>query len=174
VPNIVAQQAARIQYDALMLHHAIPRRASYCTCLPSTCLQHGSSHADTRCPCPQPPHLAPHTHPHPLLAGESALLQQFVDYLSDKKLAQDSEVVVLWNSKTSDLEVLLQPAVSGGVSYGQVQPGLRINSPGMCRAMFEVYLGEKAVVPEAKPAWVVGAKALLDSEQVKRDTRKPL
>jgi hypothetical protein len=85
-------------------------------------------------------------------------------------------VVILFNSRSSELEVLLQPggAAAAGGSYEKVAPGLRVSSAGMCRALFEVYLGDSAVVPEAKAAWAGGAKALLDSENVKRDTRKPL
>lgn len=35
-----------------------------------------------------------------------------------------------------------------------------------------MYLGENSVVPDAKKEWAKGAKALLESDQIKRDTRK--
>lgn len=50
----------------------------------------------------------------------------------------------------------------------QVKPELRIRSVAMCRAMFELFVGSAPVVPDARTAWVAGAKALLESENVKR------
>lgn len=47
-----------------------------------------------------------------------------------------------------------------------------IESPALSRALFEVYLGESSILPDAKKEWATGARALLDSEKVKRDTRK--
>jgi hypothetical protein len=49
---------------------------------------------------------------------------------------------------------------------------LRIPSPGLARALFELYLGDSSVVPEGRPAWAAGARELLDYDAVKRDTRK--
>ena len=54
----------------------------------------------------------------------------------------------------------------------QVQADLKIDSPGLCRALFEVYTGSNTVVPEAKKAWAEGARQLLDSEEVRRSTRR--
>ena len=54
----------------------------------------------------------------------------------------------------------------------QAKPQLRVESPMLCRALFEVYLGGDSVVPEARSAWAGGARMLLSSEQVRRDTRK--
>ena len=54
----------------------------------------------------------------------------------------------------------------------QATPDLRIESPGMCRALFEVYLGSNTVVPDAIHVWAEGTKQLLDSEEVKRATRR--
>ena len=54
----------------------------------------------------------------------------------------------------------------------QGSPDLRIESPGICRALFEVYLGSNTVVPDAIPVWAEGTKKLLDSEEVKRATRR--
>lgn len=49
---------------------------------------------------------------------------------------------------------------------------LSLASASLCRALFEVYLGSSPVVPEAKKEWAKGARALLDSEKVRRDSRK--
>lgn len=54
----------------------------------------------------------------------------------------------------------------------QVQADLKIDSPGLCRALFEVYTGSNTVVPEAKKAWAEGARQLLDSEEIRRSTRR--
>lgn len=58
------------------------------------------------------------------------------------------------------------------VVFLQVQADLTIDSPGLCRALFEVYTGSNTVVPEAKKAWAEGARQLLDSEEVRRSTRR--
>ena len=54
----------------------------------------------------------------------------------------------------------------------QETPDLRIESSGMCRAMFEVYLGSNTVVPDAIAVWAEGTKKLLESEEVRRATRR--
>ena len=69
----------------------------------------------------------------------------------------------------------MPPAPGGGggaVDYSTRSPDLTIASPGLCRALFEVYLGASSVVPDARASWVAGAKALLDSDNVKRETRR--
>lgn len=75
------------------------------------------------------------------------------------KSADNCKVVSKWYSSTC-CHVL------------QVKPDLTIDSPGMCRALFEVYTGSNTVVPEAKKAWAEGARLLLDSEEVRRNTRR--
>ena len=42
----------------------------------------------------------------------------------------------------------------------------------LCRALFEVFLGADSIVPDARSAWAAGARTLLSSDQVRRDTRK--
>lgn len=53
----------------------------------------------------------------------------------------------------------------------QAKPELVIKSAAMARGLFEVFLGEASVVTDARAAWVEGAKLLLESDTVKRDTR---
>ncbi len=62
-----------------------------------------------------------------------------------------------------------QDAVS---ALSQAEPDIRIESPGLCRALFEVYLGSNSVVPDAIGVWAEGTKKLLESEEVKRATRR--
>jgi hypothetical protein len=54
----------------------------------------------------------------------------------------------------------------------QVQPDIRIDSPWLSRVLFEVFLGSSSVVPEARKEWANGARLLLESEQVRRASRK--
>ena len=58
------------------------------------------------------------------------------------------------------------------VLTAQVAPDKRIESPALCRALYEVFLGSESVVPEARSAWAEGARALLSTEEVRRDSRK--
>lgn len=56
--------------------------------------------------------------------------------------------------------------------FTSLKPECLIASPNLARAFFELFLGERDLVPGARTAWAAGAKELLDSEQVKRETRK--
>ena len=54
----------------------------------------------------------------------------------------------------------------------QVKPSLRIQSATLCRALLEVYLGNAAVIPEARAAWAKGAQVLMQNEEERRSSRK--
>lgn len=54
----------------------------------------------------------------------------------------------------------------------QELPDISIDSLALSRALFDFYLGESGIIPDAKKEWAKGAKALLDSEKTKRDSRK--
>ena len=68
--------------------------------------------------------------------------------------------------------ILYLKALQAGYCVLQVKPDLTIESPGLCRALFEVYTGSSTVVPEAKKAWADGARRLLESDEVRRNSRK--
>ena len=51
-------------------------------------------------------------------------------------------------------------------------PEMRVASPGLARALYEIFLGDDSVVAPARAVWAAGARELLDSENVKRDVRK--
>lgn len=53
----------------------------------------------------------------------------------------------------------------------QVLPEFRSQSVALCRGLFEVFLGSESVVPDAKSQWAQGARNLLESERVQKDTR---
>ncbi|GLI58762.1 hypothetical protein VaNZ11_000342 [Volvox africanus] len=105
------------------------------------------------------------------LAGDTASLDQFNAYFNSKNLANNTEVLLLW-SMAGDLEVLVTPPISSPQEYGEEKPEMRINSPALGRGLFEIFLGSSPVVPDARTEWVKGAKALLESENVKRASRK--
>ncbi len=97
---------------------------------------------------------------------------QFVGFFSSKQLTNGTEVSFVLNP-AGDLACLSLPAAPGATAtYEGQQPELRIKSPSLGRALFEVYLGGSPAVPEAKPVWAKGAQELLESEQVNRETRK--
>lgn len=79
-------------------------------------------------------------------------------------------MIFFW-TYAGDLEVELVEAGSN-VNLETVAPKNRIPASGLSRAFFEMFLGSSAVVPAAIPKWVAGAKELLESENVKRDSRK--
>lgn len=108
------------------------------------------------------------------LTGETDKLASLVQFFTAEQLKSGSEVLLYWNVAVGDLEAVIIPAdaVAGGVKLDTLKPQFRLRSPGLCRALFSVYLGEATVVPEARKAWVKGAQNLLDYENVKRDTRR--
>ncbi|GLC45102.1 hypothetical protein PLESTB_001468500 [Pleodorina starrii] len=105
------------------------------------------------------------------LSGDTASLDQFNTYFNSKNLVKGTEVLLLW-SMTGELDVLVTPPVTAPREYGEAKPELRIASPALGRGLFEMFLGGSPVVPEARTEWVKGAKSLLESENVKRASRK--
>lgn len=53
----------------------------------------------------------------------------------------------------------------------QVQPEFKITSIQLSRGIFEVFLGSDSVVPDAKKQWAQGARNLLETDRVQKDTR---
>lgn len=104
------------------------------------------------------------------VTGEIGTLNKFKQFFEGKSLEKGSDILLLWK-KEGVLEVVAKPHPSSG-DYSQVQADLKIDSPGLCRALFEVYTGSNTVVPEAKKAWAEGARQLLDSEEIRRSTRR--
>lgn len=78
----------------------------------------------------------------------------------------------LW-TKAGDLEVVvLDEAAAASTQLEKIAPQKRLKSQGFSRALFELFLGENSIVPAARPVWAAGAKELVESEQVKRESRK--
>lgn len=78
----------------------------------------------------------------------------------------------LW-TKAGDLEVVvLDQAAAASTNLEKIAPKNRLKSQGFARALFELFLGENSTVPAARPVWAAGARDLLESEIVKRESRK--
>jgi hypothetical protein len=107
--------------------------------------------------------------PRMALTGETAILEQFRAFFGEKKLGKGTNIVLMYRT-----DATLDVAVRGSrpESWAAETPGLSIPSPSLARALFEVFLGEKSVVPDARKEFANGARALLESEKVRRDTRK--
>ena len=56
-------------------------------------------------------------------------------------------------------------------SFEQEVPDICIESASLSRALFEVYLGQSSIIPDAKKEWADGARKLLESEKIRRNTR---
>ncbi|KIY97814.1 chalcone-flavanone isomerase [Monoraphidium neglectum] len=112
--------------------------------------------------------------PRAKVTGDSASLQQFGQFFASRQLPKDTQVAFVWPLKGGEAGELQAEVVLPGEAKDLVTtaPELRIPSPGLARALFELYLGDSSVVPEGRPAWAAGARELLDYDAVKRDTRK--
>jgi hypothetical protein len=105
-----------------------------------------------------------------LFAGELDKLATLNGFFEGRKLPTGTQVIFFWTS-AGDLELeIVEPGAS--VNLETIAPKNRIPASGLSRAFFEMFLGSAPTVPEAIPLWVAGAKELLDSENVKRDSRK--
>jgi len=103
------------------------------------------------------------------LSGETSLLEQFSAFFQGKKLIKGTNVVLMYRTDAT-LDVLVSPQRI--MDYSATVADLSIASASLCRALFEVYLGSSSVVPEARKVWADGARQLLDSDKVRRDTMK--
>lgn len=69
--------------------------------------------------------------------------------------------------------VVLDEAAAASTDLERIAPSNVLkDSKGFPRALFELFLGEASIVPAARGVWAAGAKQLLESEQVKRESRK--
>ena len=109
-----------------------------------------------------------------LMGGEAAAaLKKFEEFFSARKLTMGTSLALLQRVDGGlDVAVCADRARAAAAFASPDAPALRIDAPGFGRSLFEVFLGDSTVVPEARKAWAQGARALLATEQVKRDTRK--
>lgn len=107
--------------------------------------------------------------PRLVLAGESLTLNKFGAIFQGKKLTKGTNILLVYGTDAT-LDVSIREQRPG--DWSAELPDASIPSPSLCRALFEVFLGQASVVPEARKEWAQGARALLESDKVKRDSRK--
>jgi len=120
--------------------------------------------------------------PRARLTGSGAALEQYVSFLSGRRLAAGTRLANLWTADGEHLQVQTAgPPDDGdesdggggdGADWQTRPPELAVASPSLARGLFEIYLGSAPVVPEARAAWCGGARLLLESDEVTRDTNK--
>jgi len=114
------------------------------------------------------------------LMQQGSMLDELTLYLRERTEAiAPGSNLVLFFTQTGTLNVSIKAsaseeegAPSGSVNWLSGVPEKSIESPALVRALLEVWLGENGVVPAAKPVIAAGAKALLESENIRRQTRK--
>ncbi|KAL4442719.1 hypothetical protein ABPG77_006713 [Micractinium sp. CCAP 211/92] len=102
------------------------------------------------------------------LMGDGASLEQFKKFFLDKKLTKDTNVILMYRTDGT-LDVAVRP---GRADWANMVADLSVASAGLCRSLFEIYLGSASVVPDARKEWAAGARKLLDSDDIRRQTRK--
>ena len=106
--------------------------------------------------------------PIPYVLGETAQLNEFMALFQAKKLTTGTEILLFWNV-VGDTEVLVTPSAAD--SYVSAKPELRIRSLSLCRGLFEIFLGSEPAVLAGRAVWAAGARSLLESDNVKRNTK---
>eukprot|EP00193_Tetraselmis_chui_P016742 CAMPEP_0177790452 /NCGR_PEP_ID=MMETSP0491_2-20121128/23362_1 /TAXON_ID=63592 /ORGANISM="Tetraselmis chuii, Strain PLY429" /LENGTH=301 /DNA_ID=CAMNT_0019312527 /DNA_START=135 /DNA_END=1040 /DNA_ORIENTATION=+ len=109
------------------------------------------------------------------LMQQTAVLDEFIGFF--KQRAEDIDKaanVMIFFTQTGTVNIAVKSAAAceqtgPAVNWLGGVPEKSIESPALSR---EVWLGENSVVPNAKPVFAAGAKALLESENIRRQTRK--
>jgi len=107
--------------------------------------------------------------PRMALSGDMASLQKLQDFFMQKKLTKGSVITLVYKLDSS-LDICVREAPRP-VSYEGEIPDVCIESPSLARALFETYLGASSIIPEARKEWAEGARKLLESERIRRETR---
>ncbi|GMH41288.1 hypothetical protein BSKO_09198 [Bryopsis sp. KO-2023] len=95
--------------------------------------------------------------------GQLAPLEEFAEFISGQKLNKGTDLLLFWHVQ-GFLDVAVVP---GSIDdFSKTIPGKRIESPSLSRALYELYLGEDPVIPDAKKSWAGGARLLLESTEI--------
>lgn len=106
--------------------------------------------------------------PRMALSGDLGSLQKLQEFFMSKKLTKGSVVVLVYRVDGT-LDVVVREA--RGAGFDTVVPDLCIDSAGLSRALFETYLGSQSIVPDGRATWAEGAKKLIESDKIRRQTR---
>ncbi|KAL6782242.1 hypothetical protein ACKKBG_A06070 [Auxenochlorella protothecoides x Auxenochlorella symbiontica] len=104
------------------------------------------------------------------LSGEMEKLETFSSFFQGQQLSKGSVITLLYRTDAT-LDVALS-SPERPADLAAARASLCIKSASLCRALFETFLGESSVVPEARAVWAAGARQLLASDEVRRDTRR--
>lgn len=118
-------------------------------------------------------------------SGDDDLWLRFADYFRNRSLDNGTDVLALWNGvlsllpgcshqhhpphapRSSSLCTAEDGSSEGGwfapgtTDFSAITPTLKYDSPDFGRALFDVYAGQGAIVPDAKAQWAQSAHALL-------------
>jgi len=84
---------------------------------------------------------------------DAATLESFSAYFRGKSLDTGATVLLsLLPSRRLDVSLMAPQATTPPAT-----PGASFASPAFARALFDVYVGEDSIVPDAKKAWAAGA-----------------
>ena len=106
--------------------------------------------------------------PRMALSGDMGSLQKLQAFFMGKKLGKGTVVVLVYRLDGT-LDVVVREGRAGG--FEGVVPDLCVESAGLSRAIFETYLGGGSIVPDGRPVWAEGAKKLIESDKIRRQTR---
>lgn len=106
--------------------------------------------------------------PRMALSGDMGSLQKLQDFFMSKKLSKGTIINLVYKLDSS-LDICVRE--SRPSSFESEIPDICIESPSLSRALFETYLGASSIIPEGKREWAEGAKKLLESDKIRRDTR---
>lgn len=104
------------------------------------------------------------------LLAEMEKLETFSSFFQGQQLSKGSVITLLYRTDAT-LDVALS-SPERPADLAAARASLCIKSASLCRALFETFLGESSVVPEARAVWAAGARQLLASDEVRRDTRR--
>lgn len=104
------------------------------------------------------------------LAAETDTLKAFASFFETEILKNGSAVTLLYR-----MDGTLDIALSGSerpYELAQARTSLCIGSATLCRALFEAVLGQSSIMPGARPNFAAGARQLLESDNIRRDSRR--
>jgi hypothetical protein len=89
-------------------------------------------------------------------------LAGFMDFFSDKKINNSTQVPLLW---TVDKQALTSSVFRPGTTdFHSAPPELVVNSDPFSSALFEMYMGTDSIVPDGRGQWTKGALAMIQAQ----------
>eukprot|EP01025_Chloroclados_australasicus_P017060 TRINITY_DN1869_c0_g1_i9.p1 TRINITY_DN1869_c0_g1~~TRINITY_DN1869_c0_g1_i9.p1 ORF type:complete len:311 (-),score=31.30 TRINITY_DN1869_c0_g1_i9:320-1135(-) len=105
------------------------------------------------------------------LTGEMSTLEDFKQVFVGRNLTANTTVALLWVPGKSRLEVAITPQPPK--DWSKVTPEKTFESAGLCRSLYEVWLGDNCVIQEARESYAQGVQKLIEADKVARGEWKP-